>query len=195
MKTLAILLLLLPLSVCWAADPLAEISARLLKTEITDGHFDQQKTLKFLTKPLLSSGTFTYHRRHGVIWRTLAPVSSTLLVNQQRLLTAHGEQVLPPAFGRVFTALFGGDLQVLREGFEIGGSNGNPAWMLHLQPKDAQLKKLITAIHLRGDRELHAIDIQEANGSSTRITFEHISHPETLTAAQVAEFERLSSTR
>ncbi|WP_245619773.1 outer membrane lipoprotein carrier protein LolA [Methylomicrobium agile] len=194
MKPLAILLLLLmPLRATLATDTLAEIGARLVKTELTAGRFRQEKNIKVLKKPLISTGTFIYHRSRGVIWQTLTPVPSMLLVNRTRLLTAQGEQILPPAFGRVFTAMFGGDLQSMQEGFELAGTNGKTAWRLQLKPKDPLLRKIIFEMQLAGDKELRQIDIKEANGNSTRITFDPIAHPESLTSTQEADFERLSS--
>jgi hypothetical protein len=195
MKLLAIFILMIPLRTGLAADPLADIGARLVKTEITEGRFRQEKNLKVLKKPLISTGTFIYHRSRGVIWQTLTPVSSVLLVNQTRLMTAQGEQALPPAFGRVFTAMFGGDVQAMKEGFDISGTNDKTAWKLQLKPKDALLQKIIVDMQLTGGKELQRIDIKEANGNFTRITFDRITHPETLTPAQEADFERLSSPR
>jgi outer membrane lipoprotein-sorting protein len=195
MKLLAIFLLLIPLRAGLAADLLADVEARLVKTEITEGRFRQEKNIKVLKKPLISTGTFIYHRSRGVIWQTLTPVSSVLLVNQARLMTAQGEQTLPPAFGRVFTAMFGGDLQAMKEGFDISGTNDKTAWKLQLKPKDALLQKIIVDMQLTGGKELQRIDIKEANGNFTRITFDQITHPETLTPAQEADFERLSSPR
>ncbi|WP_236994144.1 LolA family protein [Candidatus Methylomicrobium oryzae] len=188
-----LLLLLMPWRATLAADTLAEIGARLVKTELTEGRFRQEKNIKVLKKPLISTGTFIYHRSRGVIWQTLTPVPSMLLVNRTRLLTAQGEQALPPAFGRVFTAMFGGDLQSMQEGFEMAGTNGKNAWQLQLKPKDPVLQKIIAEVQLTGDKELRQIDIKEANGNSTRITFDHIAHPEILTPPQEADFERLSS--
>jgi hypothetical protein len=195
-KPLAVLFLwLLSLQSSLGADTLAEIGARLAKTEITAGRFRQEKKIKVLKKPLVSAGIFIYHRSRGVVWQTLTPVPSMLLVNQTRLLTAQGEQALPPAFGRVFIAMFGGDLEAMQDGFEIAGTNGEAEWQLHLQPKDPLLQKIIAEMQLSGDTTLRQIHIKEANGNSTRITFDQISHPEALTPAQEADFERLSSPR
>lgn len=195
MKALVLLCLMMAFSVCKAADLLTEIDARLLKADVTEGRFTQEKTLKILKKPLLSTGAFTYRREQGVIWRTLTPIASTVLIDQARLLTEQGEQALPPAFGRVFGALFSGDLQTLRDGFEVNGNNGQQDWKLDLQPKDPQMRKIIAALHLSGGRELQAVTIEEAGGNATRIVFTGIRHPDTLTPEQAAEFERLSSPR
>lgn len=195
MRLLAVLLLLMPWRTGLAADPLADIGARLVKTEITEGRFRQEKKIKVLKKPLISTGVFIYHQSRGVIWQTLAPVPSVLLINRARLLTAQGEQALPPAFGRVFAAMFGGDLQAMTEDFDIFGSIDKTAWKLQLKPKDPMLQKIIADMQLTGEKELRRFEITEANGNFSRITFEKIAHPETLTPAQEADFDRLSSPR
>jgi outer membrane lipoprotein-sorting protein len=188
----ALLLFLLLLGQSNAGDALTQISARLVKTEITQGNFQQEKQLKILRKPLISTGTFTYHQSKGVIWKTLTPVASLLLVNDTRLLTGQGEQAVPPAFGKVFTAMLGGDLNQLMDGFSITGANREPSWMLELKPKDELLKKIISSILLSGDNELSFIEIRENGGNISRITFDQITHPARLTPEQQADFDRLS---
>ncbi|WP_432740519.1 outer membrane lipoprotein carrier protein LolA [Methylobacter sp. G7] len=167
-------------------------TARLAKTEITYGTFHQQKQLKVLRKPLISTGTFTYDPNKGVIWKTLTPVVSLLLVNESKLLTGQGEQAVPAAFGKVFKAMLGGDLAALSDGFVITGTDQKTSWQLALIPKDEMLKKIISTMVLSGDTELRDLEIREAGGNVTRITFDNISHPQQLTDEQEADFERLS---
>ncbi|MFZ2170883.1 MAG: outer membrane lipoprotein carrier protein LolA, partial [Methylococcaceae bacterium] len=112
----ALILFLLSLTHSYAGDVLTQIASRLAKTAITNGDFQQEKQLKILRKPLISTGQFTYDQSKGVIWKTLTPVASILLVSDTRLLTTQGEQAVPAAFGKVFKAMLGGDLNQLTEG-------------------------------------------------------------------------------
>jgi outer membrane lipoprotein-sorting protein len=171
---------------------LTEITARLARTPIAQGDFHQQKHLKVLHKPLISTGTFTYHQNKGVIWKTLTPVASLLLVNESKLLTGQGEQAVPAAFGKVFKAMLGGDISALTEGFNITGTDQKSSWQLELIPKDEMLKKIISTMVLSGDTELRNLEIREAGGNITRITFTNITHPAQLSGEQEADFERLS---
>lgn len=175
-----------------AGDVLTNITARLAKSEITQGDFQQEKRLKILRKPLLSMGSFTYHRGKGVIWKTLTPIPSLLLVNESHLMTGQGEQAVPPAFGKVFKAMLGGDLEQLTEGFIITGEDKKPIWQLQLTPRDDLLKKIIGSMVLSGDNALRLLEIQETGGNLTRITFTKITHPSRLTPEQEADFEHLS---
>ena len=188
-----LIVLLLSFGESRAQDVLTQITKRIDKTGITQGYFRQEKRLRVLKNPLISTGEFTYHWSKGVIWKTLTPAPSLLLINEARLLTAQGEQALPIAFGKVFKAMLGGDLSQLTEGFEITGSNGKPAWKIQLTPKDELLKKIIAGMQLSGDKDLRVLEISEANGNRSRIAFDQITHPAELTPNQEADFVRLSS--
>ena len=190
LKTL--LLFLLSFNLSYADDVLAQITNRLAKTKITQGDFQQEKRLKILRKPLISTGTFTYHQTKGVIWKTLTPVPSLLLVNDAHLLTTQGELAVPAAFGKVFKAMLGGDLNQLSDGFSISGSDQKTSWQIELKPKDGQLKKIISSIVLSGDNELRLLEIQESGGNISQIKFDKITHPTQLTPEQEADFEHLS---
>ena len=188
----ALLLFLLSFNLSYADDVLAQIKTRLAKTEITQGNFQQEKRLKILRKPLISTGSFTYHQTKGVIWKTLTPVASLLLVNDTRLLTTQSELTVPAAFGKVFKAMLGGDLKQLSDGFSITGSDRETFWQLQLKPKDELSKKIISSIVLSGDNELRLLEIREAGGNITLIKFDQITHPIQLTTEQEADFEHLS---
>ncbi len=184
------LLFFLSLSHGFADDALNQINSRLTRSLITQGEFEQQKHLKVLHKPLVSKGNFTYHQSKGVIWQTLSPVTSMLLVNESHLINAQGEQLIPTTFGSVFQAMLGGDLSKLQDSFIITAKQGD-SWQLQLQPKEAMLQKIIQSITLSGDNEIRALVIQETNGNSSQISFSHIAHPTQLRSEQVANFERL----
>ena len=192
LKALFLFLLSLTFSHSYAGDVLTQITAHLAKSEITQGDFQQEKRLKVLRKPLISTGTFTYHQSKGVIWKTLTPVASLLLVNDTRLLTSQGEQAVPSAFGKVFNAMLGGDLSQLSDGFSMSGSDQETSWQIELKPKDELLKKVINSIVLSGDNELRLLEIQESGGNTTIIKFAKITHPGQLTPEQEADFEHLS---
>jgi outer membrane lipoprotein-sorting protein len=127
-----------------------------------------------------------------VIWKTESPVVSLLLVNESKLLTDQGEQVVPMAFGKVFKAMLGGDLSELTDGFTMTGTEQKSAWQLELKPKDELLQKVIYKMVLSGDTELRDLEIVEAGGNITHIGFLNIAHPAQLTAEQEADFERIS---
>jgi len=188
----ALVLCLLFSSHAYADEVLPQITARLVKTAIAEGDFRQEKQLKVLRKPLISTGRFTYHHNKGVAWKTLTPISSLLLVNDTHLLTSQGEQTVPVVFGKIFTAMLGGDLAGLSDVFFITGTNQSASWQLQLSPKDELLKKVIDTMRLAGDDELRFVEIRESGGNISRIEFTRINHPAQLSPEQDADFARLS---
>ncbi|WP_445371382.1 outer membrane lipoprotein carrier protein LolA [Methylomonas sp. HW2-6] len=192
MKTLSALLLWLSATAAQADDALAAIKSRLVPAAIVQGHFRQEKQLKFLSKPLVSEGEFTFQQQRGVIWKTVSPVESVLLIGENRLITSQGEQALPASFGRVFPAMLGGDFAELSADFSASAEMQADSWRLTLLPKDPLLGKAIAAIYLAGDSELRSVEIRETGGNVSRIGFDRISRPAQLSPEQAAEFARLS---
>ena len=186
------LLLLVLSGFTQAEDALTQIRARLPQTEIIQGRFSQEKQLKFLSKPLVSQGEFVFWQAHGVLWKTLSPMVSTLLINNSRLLSSQGEQAIPASFGRIFPALLGGDWERLQTDFNVNSTLQTEYWQIELLPKDPLLAKVIARLLISGNNELRQLDIHEVSGNQSIIRFDDIEHPAQLPPAQLSEFERLS---
>jgi outer membrane lipoprotein-sorting protein len=187
-----VLLFLLTIHNAFADDILSRISAHIDKTKYTQGMFRQEKHLKFLTKPLLSDGTFTYDQSKGVIWKTQAPFASSLLINDSQMISGEGGQAIPPAFSRVFKTLLSGEFTRLSGDFGITGTDNGKSWQLKLVPKDELMKKIIAVIRVEGNQDIRVWELQETGGNLTRINFSHITHSDYLNKEQLADFERLS---
>jgi outer membrane lipoprotein-sorting protein len=186
------LLLLFTVPNGYADEILTRISARVAKVTITKGEFLQEKRLKYLTKPLITKGSFIYQQNRGVLWKTLTPLVSTLLINDSQILTEEGGQAIPPAFGGVFNILLSGELLNLAENFDMTGTDNGKSWQLKLVPKDELMKKIIAVIRVEGDQDIRVWELQETGGNLTRINFSQITHPDYLNKEQIADFERLS---
>jgi len=186
------LLLLFTVPNGYADEILTRISVRVAKVTITEGEFLQEKRLKYLTKPLITKGSFIYQQNRGVLWKTLTPLVSTLLINDSQILTEEGRQAIPPAFGGVFNILLSGELLNLEENFDITGTDNGKSWQLKLVPKDELMKKIIAFIRVEGDQDIRVWELQETGGNLTRINFSQITHPDYLNKEQLADFERLS---
>lgn len=192
MKYWSSLLLLLLSGLVQAEESLALIQSRLTQTEIVQGRFSQEKQLKFLSKPLLSQGEFVFWQNRGVLWQTLSPIASTVLINNTRLLSSQGEQAIPVSFGQLLPALLGGDWPRLQSDFHVSATIQAQGWQLELVPKDPLLAKIIARLLISGDSELRQLDIHEVSGNSSILRFDDIRHPAQLLPAHISEFERLS---
>lgn len=171
---------------------LNQISARLVITPIVQGEFKQEKKMKVLNKPLISTGTFIYHQNKGAIWRTLTPVSSLVLMNESTLLTEQDEQTIPETFANVFKAILSVDFKKLDNHFFITATSNKTTWKIELNPKDELLQKVISSMTLSGDTELRNLELQEVSGNVMLISFEKITHPAQLSPEQEIQFESLS---
>lgn len=187
---LLLLFLFLPNNHVYAGEVLAQINKQLAKAPLTQGKFQQEKRLKFLTKPLISNGHFFYHQNQGVIWQTQTPVQSTLIINDAAMLSDQGKQNLPPAFGSVFKALLGGEINTLAQNFIVTAKQQAKSWQLELKPNNAMLQQAISTISISGDTEVREWELQETSGNLTSIQFSEITHPAQLSDEQQADFAR-----
>jgi hypothetical protein len=185
------LTLCLTVEIVVAEDVLQQIQNQLSQANIVSGEFQQEKQLKFLKKPLVSNGDFTYQQKLGLVWKTKAPFASTLLLSETRLISNQIEREIPIGFGRIFASVLGGDIQQLDQDFIINGQLKNQSWDLILNPKKQALSKAIVMLKLVGDTELRLLEIHEVNGNVARIQFDKITHPTELSPQQVADFEPL----
>ena len=193
MRFLVLLLLFLISYYSTAEDAVSRITAQLEKHDLTLGRFKQEKRIKFLRKPFISEGEFIYRGQHGVLWKTLSPLPSVLLVKENRVLADQEEQQLPPQFSRIFQALIGGELSRLSEDFLIEAEVRKPeGWELRLKPKEEAFGRLVRIMTLTGGTGIRSLAVEETNGNLTLIYFSEISHPRQLNKQQQAEFDRLS---
>ncbi len=182
-RLLLALYLLLALAHASAAGLVPAVEARLDKPELLRGRFEQQKSVAGFRKPLLSSGDFLLWREHGVLWHTLKPFESTLAISRNSLsLTAADRGVVTQMdttnepglrlMHDILSALLAGDFARLQKHFRIEGElSGKQDWMLQLTPANAGIAKVITRIHLYGDRHVKLVKIDESNGDSSQIRF------------------------
>lgn len=193
----------LPLARAEAGEPalLREVRQRLASEPVVRGSFEQRKTVKGFRNPLVSSGEFVVARDRGVLWRTLAPFPSTLVVTRERVLARQGDGSVArrlsaseePAVRAISETLFGvmaADLSALVQRFEIDGAlAGREGWRLLLAPRDAGLARWIQRVELEGDRFLQSVRLQEAGGDLTAIRLARHAAARTLAADEESQFE------
>jgi hypothetical protein len=188
-----------------AAEPvsplLREVRQRLTSEPVVRGAFEQRKTVKGFRNPLVSSGEFVVSRQRGVLWRTLEPFASTLVVTRDRVLARGADgsvarrlsAVEEPAVRAISETLFGvmaADLAALAQRFQIEGELvGRDGWRLQLLPRDAALARWVQRVELDGERFLRAVRLQEGSGDQTQIRLARHSTAGTLSADEETQFE------
>lgn len=189
----------------WAAEAAAsllkEVRQRLTGEPVVRGSFEQRKTVKGFRNPLVSSGDFVVARQRGVLWRTLAPFPSTLVVTRDRVLAKQADGSIArrlsaseePAVRAISETLFGvmaADLSALVQRFAIEGElAGREGWRLVLLPRDAGLARWVQRVELEGERYLVAVRLQEASGDATQIRLARHSTAAALAPDEESQFE------
>lgn len=179
---------------------LREVGRRLAAEPVVRGNFEQRKTVKGFRNPLVSSGEFVVARQRGVVWRTLAPFPSSLVITRDRVLARQADGTVArrlsaaeePAVRGISETLFGvmaADLAVLTQRFDISGDSGREGWRLVLQPRDTGLARWVQRIELEGERFLLAVRMQEASGDLTNIRLMRHSTGTALAAEEELLFE------
>ena len=190
----------LPAGAADVAPLLARVRQRLVNEAVVRGAFEQRKTVKGFRNPLVSSGDFVVARQRGVLWRTVTPFPSLLVVTRDRVLAKQGDGSVArrlsaneePAVRAISETLFGvmaADLGALVQRFDITGDTTAEGWRLALLPRDAQLARWIQRVELEGDRFLQAVRMHEASGDQTAIRLARHATGAALAADEEAQFE------
>jgi outer membrane lipoprotein-sorting protein len=150
--------------------------------------FIQTKTLKILTKPLVSRGVMAYRRPNDLRWEYQSPLQTLLVVrrgNAQRLLK-HGQEWVSDSSAKLEAMkIVLGEINLWLDGNFGASKTFKPELMpasstqpahVALIPIDPSLAKIISRIAIVfGERPgtVSAIDIYEGNEGLTHIAFEN----------------------
>jgi hypothetical protein len=177
-----------------------EIRRRLASEPVLRGAFEQRKTVKGFRHPLVSRGEFVVARQRGVLWRTLEPFASSLVITRDRVLARHADGTLArrlqasdePAVRTISETLFAlmaADVSLLAQRFHAEGENNADGWRLLLLPREPALARWLQRVDLEGDRWLRGVRLQEASGDHTVLRLTRHAAAAALTADEEAQFE------
>lgn len=161
-----------------AADPLR-------KARVVRGTFVQRQRLQGLAKPLKSSGEFVFARDAGVVWTTLEPFPSRLVLSRDGLVQQQGEDIVRIEAARepgvrfvaeIFLGLFALDIEALADDFELYAVSGPQGWTLGLKPRRAALRGVFEHAILTGDRQLDRVTLRHPRGDETRIELGELTY-------------------
>lgn len=166
----------------WAGIRKAAATVKTIET-----HFVQTKTLKILSKPLVSRGVMAYRRPNDLRWEYQSPLQTLLVVrrgNAQRLLKHGSDWVSDSSAKLEAMKIVLGEIGLWLDGNFAASKTfkpelrpaqaGQPAYV-ELVPIDPSLAKIISGIAIRfAERPgtVSAIDIYEGSEGVTHIAFE-----------------------
>ncbi len=205
LRTLVVLLSLLvavPVLAAPAAADVDLVKQRVAKVGVLRGEFTQEKQVAGFNNPLRSQGRFVLAQDHGVIWTTLKPFPSEVVVTRDRILSRQRDgssrveldgrqQPAMRSVNAIMFALMSGDAQALSAQFTVKvEALPDKGWKMQLTPRSAVLGKVFSALTLSGDRYVRQVQIIEANQDVTRIHFAGLSEtPAQLSADEGRKFE------
>ncbi|HVJ37541.1 MAG TPA: outer membrane lipoprotein carrier protein LolA [Stenotrophomonas sp.] len=164
---------------------LAQVQQRVARPALLRADFTQEKQVAGFRNPLRSQGQFVLAQQRGVIWRTLKPFPSEVVLTRDRILSRQADgsiqvevdgrqQPAMRAINAMMFALMSGDVQAMSASFEIRTELlPDNAWRLHLTPRSAMLAKAFASLELEGDRYVRQVEIEEANHDRTRLSFDN----------------------
>ena len=184
----------------FAASNLAQdILAPFKSVQVFKGEFEQHKKLPVFANAFISNGRFLSIRDHGLIWETLTPAPSTLVMTPGKVIQKMNgrEQSFQASgtgydgLGILLPALLDGDLNTLESYFHVQLKGDATSWTFEMTPKSKELASLIETVLVHGEGEsLTEANLKGADGDHTRIAFKSlITSDEAPDAADLARFK------
>ncbi|MBP1627427.1 MAG: outer rane lipocarrier LolA family protein [Holophagaceae bacterium] len=183
MRRLALsLVLIAPLSAQTGGPGLAPeaLTAHLRNAPLLHADFTQTRTLKVLSRPLISKGSVVVDRQRGIIWQVTKPLQLTYVVTPQGVLEvgpdgrrkaqAAKDAPMVAQMGRIMQALAEGRWSVLEDYFTLQGQGTPNRWEIRLSPKPVAAS-FIKSVVVKGGRVLERFLIEEPGGDRSEVVF------------------------
>ena len=173
--------------------------ANLAEKPIVKGNFVQEKYLNRLNRSLKSSGNFIIAAEKGMVWETLLPFPSTMVLGndfivqsrpdgQRSVLSAQGNESFTQ-MADVISTVFTGQSQGLLKNFEVYFLGSVSNWNLGLLPRNSIISSFAMKITISGDSAIRSIRIFEQNGDIITYTLSNHSYPAELNEHEKAFFK------
>lgn len=156
---------------------LRELMAAMRASRGVYAEFVEQKRIALLTEPLESRGRLYFAPPEALLRLTVEPSDTRLLISGDdvRYRDAAGADRFDLSsnsaarqFVENFLVLFTGDLEQLRDRYEVAFEIEDETWRLDLRPRRAPFDRLVEQVVLRGKgRLLGSIEMIEKDGDST----------------------------
>ena len=146
-------------------------------TKSINSSFIQERRISVLPLPLVSTGKFKFQYQEGILWETLKPIQSTIIISENGIQEENNFERTEiggsSQIGKVLLGLFSGDLASLESYFFIVTKGDVNKWNLFLEPKNSLVSSQIASISIEGRESVESIYLVEANGDSSRLKFNH----------------------
>ncbi|MFL0809878.1 MAG: outer membrane lipoprotein carrier protein LolA [Agarilytica sp.] len=162
-------------------DLLSQIQSRLIKSNIIDGSFSQERKLAGFSYSLKSQGSFIFWEKNGFYWEITQPFYRATTFRKDRTIIwsspdeiAHESKpsIIQKHINKILVALLSGKISHLEKQFSIEESQvQDDNWSLTLHPKQSAIEKQIQSISLTGNTHIKNLSVIGKGNDSTEISF------------------------
>lgn len=178
-RFLLMLALMMTIPAAQAFDTEA-LEKQLQQAGEVNGSFTQQRFLKALPRPLVSSGQFGLLPGKSLLWHVQKPFEQKVRIDEHGM--QHWRDGRWQADSRAggaaraqldfFMDMIGGRFDSLRKHFTMKLSGNEAAWKLHLDPSSALMKRIFSRIDIAGDTHVRSVHLDEVQGDRVEMRFE-----------------------
>jgi len=137
-------------------------------------HFDEQKSVSILDRPLDSSGELVFTPPDRLEKHVTSPGEERIVADRDRLVVERGgrRQVVDfrehPEVAVLIESIRGtlaGDRAALERIYDLSLSGAQGSWRLVLVPREASLRSLVARVAIEGSgAEVQRVEIEQADG-------------------------------
>ncbi|MCG6539516.1 outer membrane lipoprotein carrier protein LolA [Pseudomonas sp. KSR10] len=174
---------------------LTQLSRQLSEPEVIRGNFTQEKYLRALPQPLVSTGAFVLARDHGLLWFLREPLQQDYRISASGVARrdASGwhsthQQGAAARQNDLFLAVLRGDTEALQRDFELELSGTADNWALSLTPRSKLLGQIFARILIQGGPTAERIELLETQGDSTLLLLTDSQVDEQLSPSEQHDF-------
>ena len=162
-------------------DDLLTLKSMMPKVCHLAGEFSQSKQIKSIPVPLVSKGEFVYSCDFGLIWKTLTPVTESLVFSnkkhhflvQDKFTVENLDGVQHYFLADLLLGLMSGNTEFIAKEFELS-TLSDVQKGLTLQPKNKMVKQAIQSVVLKklddtNNKNALEITITDKNQQTTKI--------------------------
>lgn len=165
----------------------AELMALLTQVRSGEARFTEQRQVKGLDAPLVSSGTLAFAAPDRFVRKTLAPRAESMAVegNIVTLVRAGKSRSFAldasPEMEAIVESVRGtltGNADSLRQHFQLAVSGTPEQWQLVLLPATPRLKVMLAEVRITGQRErMKSVEMRLADGDRSLMQIEPVGAP------------------
>lgn len=187
-------------------NALAQLHEAHVGVTYFEAQFEQQRQVKFISKPLVSTGIIHFAPELGLVWQVKQPLSVKTIINDSGVYksTQGGPliKVKDPQIkiiADILSELLSAELDQVNSQFKvepIKPANQSTSWEVLLKPKNSLMKKAIASIGIQGGmqgdqaKSIDTVTINNQSGDVTVIQFSSVvMSSEALSELQRGVFE------